>query len=85
MPRDDAVYVGHMLDTLGKVHGGQPPVPQRVVEPALDFGRRQSADGVRAVTGWPLRVAVDGRETMPPTEAGLRLVRACDPLGFRTR
>jgi glutaconate CoA-transferase subunit B len=45
----------------------------------------QSVDSVRAATGWPLRVAGDVRETVPPTEAELGVVRACDPEGFWTR
>ena len=45
----------------------------------------QSADSVRAATGWPLRVAADVRETVPPTEQELGIVRACDPEGFWTR
>ncbi len=45
----------------------------------------QSVESVRAATGWPLRVAADVHETVPPTEEELRLVRACDPQGFWTR
>ena len=45
----------------------------------------QSVDSVRAATGWPLRVAGDVRETVPPTQEELGFVRACDPEGFWTR
>jgi glutaconate CoA-transferase subunit B len=45
----------------------------------------QSAESVRAATGWDLRVAADCRETPTPTIEELKIVRACDPAGFWTR
>ena len=45
----------------------------------------QSADTVRAETGWALRVAPDARETPTPTAHELSIVRDCDPQGFWTR
>jgi glutaconate CoA-transferase subunit B len=45
----------------------------------------QSAETVRAETGWDLRVAADARETPTPSAAELAIVRACDPEGFWTR
>jgi glutaconate CoA-transferase subunit B len=45
----------------------------------------QSAEQVRAETGWDLRVAADARETPTPTAEELAIVRACDPEGFWTR
>jgi glutaconate CoA-transferase subunit B len=45
----------------------------------------QSAESVRAATGWDLRVADDCRQTAIPTAAELEIVRACDPAGFWTR
>ena len=45
----------------------------------------QSADALRAETGWPLRVAADARETPTPTAGELAIVRDCDPQGFWTR
>jgi glutaconate CoA-transferase subunit B len=44
-----------------------------------------SAEGVRASTGWDLRVAPDARETPAPTADELHIVRECDPQGFWTR
>jgi glutaconate CoA-transferase, subunit B len=45
----------------------------------------QSAESVRAATGWTLRLADACRETPTPTAAELEIVRACDPAGFWTR
>ena len=45
----------------------------------------QSAESVRAQTGWPLRVAPDACETPTPTAGELAIVRECDPKGFWTR
>ena len=45
----------------------------------------QSIESVRAETGWDLRVARDVRETMPPTELELAIIRQYDPQGFWTR
>ena len=45
----------------------------------------QSAESVRAATGWDLRVADSCRETPTPTATELEIVRACDPAGFWTR
>jgi glutaconate CoA-transferase subunit B len=45
----------------------------------------QSAEQVRAETGWDLRVAPDAHETPTPTAEELAIVRACDPEGFWTR
>jgi glutaconate CoA-transferase subunit B len=42
----------------------------------------QSAESVRAQTGWDLRVAPDAAETRAPTDAELAIVRECDPKGF---
>jgi glutaconate CoA-transferase, subunit B len=36
-------------------------------------------------TGWPLRVATDVRETTPPSDEVLGIIRAYDPDGFWTR
>jgi glutaconate CoA-transferase subunit B len=45
----------------------------------------QSAESVRAATGWALRLADGCRVTPTPTAAELEIVRACDPAGFWTR
>lgn len=45
----------------------------------------QSVESVRAETGWDLRVAPDVRETPPPTEKELAIIRRYDPQGFWTR
>jgi len=45
----------------------------------------QSAESVRAATGWDLRVADGCRQTAIPTAAELEIVRACDPAGYWTR
>lgn len=44
-----------------------------------------SVDRVREATGWDLRVADDVRETEPPSDAVLTIVRDYDPQGFWTR
>jgi glutaconate CoA-transferase subunit B len=40
---------------------------------------------VQEQTGWPLRLAPDCAETVPPGEEELRVIRACDPEGVWTR
>ena len=45
----------------------------------------QSAESVRAATGWNLRLADGCHETPTPTPGELEIVRACDPTGFWTR
>ena len=40
---------------------------------------------VQEQTGWPLRLAPDCAETIPPSENELRLIRACDPQGVWTQ
>ena len=45
----------------------------------------QSAEAVRAATGWDLRVSDGCRETPTPTGAEREIVRACDSAGFWTR
>jgi len=45
----------------------------------------QSVDSVRAVTGWPLRVAAGVAPTPTPTTDELDIVRDCDPAGIWTR
>jgi glutaconate CoA-transferase subunit B len=45
----------------------------------------QSAESVRAATGWSLRLADGCSQTPIPTGAELEIVRACDPAGFWTR
>jgi glutaconate CoA-transferase subunit B len=45
----------------------------------------QTADSVRAATGWNLGVAPGAGPTPLPTAAELAIVRACDPAGFWTR
>jgi glutaconate CoA-transferase subunit B len=45
----------------------------------------QSADRVRAATGWDLRVAPGAGPTPTPTADELAIVRASDPAGFWTR
>jgi glutaconate CoA-transferase subunit B len=45
----------------------------------------QSAESLRAATGWPLAIAPDAGETAAPTAEELATVRACDPGGFWTR
>lgn len=45
----------------------------------------QSVDRVRAETGWELRVADDVRETEPPSDTVLTIIRGYDPRGFWTR
>ncbi len=44
-----------------------------------------SPAGVRANTGWDLRVAAGARETPAPTSDELRIIREYDPKGFWTR
>ena len=45
----------------------------------------ESVESVRAETGWNLRVGPDVRETPPPTERELDIIRRYDPQGFWTR
>src|SRR5262245_2990051 len=45
----------------------------------------QSAESVRANTGWDLKVAEDVRETPAPTAEELTIIRRYDPEGFWTR
>jgi glutaconate CoA-transferase subunit B len=45
----------------------------------------QSVESVGAETDWDLRVAPDVRETLPPTEKELTIIRRYDPEGFWTR
>lgn len=45
----------------------------------------QTVAGVKAETGWDLRVAPDVSETPTPTPEELAIVRQCDPAGFWTR
>lgn len=40
---------------------------------------------IQSQTGWPLRLAPDCAETVPPTPEELRVIRACDPQGVWTR
>ncbi len=40
---------------------------------------------VQEQTGWPLRLAPDCHETLPPTAEELRVIRECDPEGVWTR
>ncbi len=40
---------------------------------------------VQEQTGWPLRLAPDCAETVPPTEEELRMIRASDPEGVWTK
>ena len=40
---------------------------------------------VQEQTGWPLRLAPDCAETVPPSEYELRVIRECDPEGVWTR
>lgn len=40
---------------------------------------------VQEQTGWPLRLASDCAETVPPSAEELRVIRACDPQGVWTR
>lgn len=40
---------------------------------------------VQEQTGWELRLAEDCRETVPPSEEELRVIRECDPQGVWTR
>jgi glutaconate CoA-transferase subunit B len=49
------------------------------------FHPGQTIEGVRADTGWDLRVAPDARETLAPTEQELAIIRQYDPQGFWTR
>ncbi|MGC1912862.1 MAG: CoA-transferase [Candidatus Acidiferrales bacterium] len=44
-----------------------------------------SVEEVLANTGWPLRVADDLIETLPPTDEELRVIRELDPQRFWTR
>ncbi len=44
-----------------------------------------TVEGVRAETGWPLRVATGARETEPPADTVLKIIRDYDPHGFWTR
>ncbi|HCI80611.1 MAG TPA: CoA-transferase, partial [Ktedonobacter sp.] len=36
-------------------------------------------------TGWPLRLAPDCAETVPPSADELRVIRECDPQGVWTK
>jgi len=49
------------------------------------FHPGQSIESVRAETGWDLRVVPNVRETSPPTEQELAIIRRYDPRGFWTR
>jgi glutaconate CoA-transferase subunit B len=40
---------------------------------------------VQEQTGWPLKLALDCAETVPPSEEELRVIRECDPQGVWTR
>lgn len=44
-----------------------------------------SPAGIRANTGWELRIATGARETPAPTSEELRIIREYDPKGFWTR
>lgn len=44
-----------------------------------------SIEEVQEQTGWPLRLASDCAETIPPSEEELRLIRECDPEGVWTK
>jgi glutaconate CoA-transferase, subunit B len=44
-----------------------------------------SIEQVQEQTGWPLRLAPDCAETIPPSEDELQLIRRCDPEGVWTR
>lgn len=44
-----------------------------------------TVEQVQQHTGWPLRLAPDCSETIPPGDEELRLIRACDPQGVWTR
>ncbi|WP_084659011.1 CoA-transferase subunit beta [Thermogemmatispora onikobensis] len=43
-----------------------------------------SIEQVQEQTGWPLRLAPDCAETVPPTPEELRVIRECDPHGVWT-
>jgi glutaconate CoA-transferase subunit B len=43
-----------------------------------------TVEEIEKETGWPLRVADDARETVPPTETELAAVRKYDPKGIWT-
>lgn len=44
-----------------------------------------SIEEVQAQTGWPLRLAPNCSETLPPSAEELRVIRECDPQGVWTR
>lgn len=44
-----------------------------------------SIEEVQAQTGWPLRLAPDCAETVPPSAEELQVIRQCDPAGVWTR
>lgn len=44
-----------------------------------------SVEDVQEQTGWPLRLAPDCAETIPPSVEELQVIRACDPDGVWTR
>jgi glutaconate CoA-transferase subunit B len=44
-----------------------------------------SVGEVQAQTGWPLRLASDCAETVPPSAEELQVIRECDPAGVWTR
>jgi glutaconate CoA-transferase subunit B len=44
-----------------------------------------SIEQVQENTGWPLRLASNCAETIPPSADELRLIKECDPLGVWTR
>lgn len=70
-----------LITTLG-VFRFDPATKEAVLH---SFHPGRSVEEVRAETGWALKVAPAARETPPPTDAELRLVRALDPRGVWTR
>lgn len=51
----------------------------------LSYHPGMSVEQVQQRTGWPLRLAPDCAETVPPSAEELRVIRACDPDGVWTK
>ena len=68
-----------LITTLGvfRFEGGE-----AVLE---SYHAHASVEECVAATGWPLRVARDVRQTEPPADDVLRIIRDYDPQGFWTR
>jgi glutaconate CoA-transferase subunit B len=70
-----------VITTLG-VLGFDPATGEALLR---SYHPGQSPETLRANTGWDLKVAPDVRETRPPTDEELAIIRRYDPEGFWTR